>query len=142
MEEEQRRNVIKANRMQGAGGTFRGESVGHVMMGENEEGVMKAEGAQEPLKKLGVYEAAGRKNTQFFTNYHPELIMEDLQKEILNMDGLVAESIKVHPKKYRLDFTIYQNIIAMPEEEELEKESKQEASEEIGLQSMCTIKLL
>lgn len=80
-----------------------------------------------------MYEEAGRKNTQFFTNYHPELIMEDLHKELLQMDGLVQESIKVHPKKYRVDFCIAQNIIAMPEEEELEKETKQEAAEEIAL---------
>ena len=42
------------------------------------------------------------------------------------MDGLVQESIKHHPKKYRVDFAMSQNILGMPEEEELEKETKQE----------------
>ena len=110
--------------MNGAAGTFRGESVGTVMMGEGEEPVV--EKVQEPLKKLAAYEEAGKKNTQFFSNYHPELIMEDLQKELLQMDGLVQESIKHHPKKYRVDFAMSQNILGMPEEEELEKETKQE----------------
>ena len=94
--------------MNGAAGTFRGVSSGEVMMGgvEGEENVVEAK-MQEPLKKLGMYEEAGRKNTQFFTDYHPELIMEDLNKELLNMtEGLIVGSIKFHPKKYRVEFSI------------------------------------
>lgn len=118
--------------MNGAAGTFRGESVGTVLMSsEGEEPVV--EKVQEPLKKLGAYEEAGKKNTQFFTNYHPELIMEDLQKELLQMEGLVQESIKHHPKKYRVDFAMCQNILPMTEDEELEKETKQEITEEVAL---------
>jgi hypothetical protein len=49
------------------------------------------------------------------------------------MDGLVADSIKFHPKKYRVDFCIAQNIISMHEDMELDKETKQEVAEEIAL---------
>jgi hypothetical protein len=64
--------------MNGTAGTFRGESVGQVMMGVEGEEVVQSEAEKMPLKKLGMYEEAGRKNTQFFTDYHPKMIMEDL----------------------------------------------------------------
>lgn len=84
--EEDRRNAIKANRMATAtAGTFRGEAAGVVYMSGGAEGEGESEQQQMvvPSKKLGTYVAAAKKNTQFFTTYEPELIMEDLQKELL-----------------------------------------------------------
>lgn len=87
---------------------------------------------------------AAKKNTQFFTTYDPEFIMDDLHKELLQMDGITNESIKHHPGKWRVDFSIAQHMPSLALEEELEtnEETKQQVEDEIVLNSSCTVKLL
>lgn len=75
------------------------------------------------------------------------MIMEDLQRELLAIDGITNESIKHHPGKWRVDFNINQQLpqmnIGEDEEEEGEEETKQAAvEEEIVLNAACTVKLL
>jgi len=40
------------------------------------------------------------------TTYDPEVVMGDIQKELLSMDGVTHESIKHHQGKWRVDFSL------------------------------------
>jgi len=99
---------------------------------------------QAPAKKFGTYVESAKKNTQFLTTYDANTIMDDLQKELLQMEGVTHESIKHHPGKWRVDFSIAQRIPSMPMEEELEagEETKQQPADEAVLNSNVTVKLL
>jgi len=71
--------------------------------------------------------------------------MEDLQRELLAIDGITNESIKHHAGKWRVDFNINQQLPQMPMEEEVEgeEETKQAVvEEEMVLSAACTVKIL
>jgi len=52
------------------------------------------------------------------TTYDPEIIMGDIQKELLSMDGITQESIQHHKSKWRVDFSLAQRMPSLEVEEE------------------------
>jgi len=59
----------------------RGDTSGVVMLSPEDE-ANQVQPQQISTKKLGTYLEVAKKNTQFFTTYDPDLIFDDLQKEL------------------------------------------------------------